>query len=180
MLFPLLCWAAPSLATTFSGSLETKQEAVVAFCTLNAQKMGSEESVQFQTSRSGGFSVELTEGTWTVTADVTQIEAWGFSQLEGITVPMTGSTPASMKIILHASQPLRIPTLKFNRTAGGTMSFVVNGQGGTRVTIYSSTDMKNWTSYYSRPITTTGYSYSVTNKSDRHRKRYFKASASTD
>lgn len=93
-------------------------------------------------------------------------------------IPRCGSCPNDFlrDLVLFASLPLRTPTLKFSRSATGGLSFNVNGQAGTIVTIYSSTDLVDWSSYYSRSIVT-GYSYTVGNPPGSFPRRYFKAVA---
>ena len=176
-LMTLVVLATPVFGGTFSGTLKTKQGIALASFPLQAVKDGNGEVVNFETSRSGGFSTELGEGSWTVTADETTRVPLGLAPLNTPAVSMSGTTPVVRDLVLFASLPLRTPTLKFSRSSTGGLSFKVTGQASTTVTIYSSTDLVNWSPYYSRSIVT-GYSYTVGNPPGSFPRRYFKAVAS--
>lgn len=167
----------PVFGGTFSGSLKTKQGLALADFPLRAVREGGGEIVNLQTDRFGDFSAELADGSWTVTADEAKSLAMGLAPLDTTTVTMSGGAPVTRSLVLFATTPLRTPTLKFARSASGGLSFNVSGQAGTVVTIYSSTDLVNWSTYYSRSIVT-GFSYSVGNPPGNFPKRYFKAVAS--
>jgi hypothetical protein len=167
-------------AAIFSGSLKTKHRKSIAFCKLTARpETGSD--VQFDSDRSGNFSVELGEGEWTLSADVEQIQAWGFSQMNGVSIAITGDMNVTNNLTLFASEPLQTPSLAFSRPDSRTWKFSVNGQGGTIVKIYSSTDMVTWTPYNAVAIGTTGVSISTATDSHKYVSSiYFRATASSE
>lgn len=167
----------PVFGGTFSGSLKTKQGVALANFPLRAVRQGDGENVSLQTDRFGSFSAELADGSWTVTADEAKRLVMGLAPLDNTTVTMGGGAPVTRDLVLLATRPLRTPNLKFARSASGALSFNVSGQAGTVVTIYSSTDLVNWSTYYSRSIVT-GFSYSVGNPPGNFPHRYFKAVAS--
>lgn len=167
----------PVSGGTFSGTLKTKQGVALASFPLKAVKDGDGEVVNMETSRSGNFSAELGDGSWTVTADEAKRLVLGLAPLDTPTVTISGATPVVRNLVLVATMPLRTPTLKFSRSASGGLSFNVTGQASTNVTIYSSTDLVNWSPYYARSIVT-GFSYTVGNPPGNYPTRYFKAVAS--
>jgi hypothetical protein len=167
----------PVCGGTFSGSLKTKQGVALAFFPLQAVRSGDGEIVNLETDRFGEFSAELGDGSWTVTADEAKRLVLGLAPLDTPVVTTSGTTPVVRDLVLVATLPLRSPTLKFSRSASGGYSFNVSGQASTNVTIYSSTDLVNWSPYYGRSIVT-GFSYTVGNPPGNFPKRYFKAVAS--
>jgi hypothetical protein len=169
-----------SEASIFTGSLKTKHGKAIAFCKLTAQPVTG-SNVQFESDRSGNFSAELGAGQWTLSADVEQIQAWGFSQMVGVSILITGEMNVYKELILFASEPLQAPSLGFTRPDSRTWKFSVNGQGGTIVKIYSSTDMLTWTPYNTVAIGTTGVTISSSTDSHKYITRiFFKATASTE
>lgn len=167
-------------AATFSGYLKTKHAKVIASCNLRAiSDLG--ETREFTTGRSGEFSVDLGNGTWSILADLDQIQDWGFSQMDGVSITITGNMDVVRNLTLFASEPLRMPSLAFSRPDPKTWKFTVNGQGGTVVSIYSSTDLKTWTLYSSVAIGTTGQGISSSTTGNSYVPRiYFRAAASSE
>ncbi len=179
ILLVLIAFGSVSEAAIFSGTLKTKHGTAIAFCRLNAQP-ATGSAVEFDSDRSGNFSVILGQGEWTLSADAQQIQAWGFSQMTGITISIIGDGSVTNNLVLFADMPLRTPVFTFSRSSAGALSFTVKGQGGTMATIYSSTDLVTWSPYYSRAIATTGFSYSVGNPPGFFPRRYFRVGASND
>lgn len=167
-------------AAIFSGYLKTKHAKVIAYCNLRAIS-DTGETREFTTGRSGDFSVGLGSGAWSILADSDQIRNWGFSQMDGVTVAITGDIDVVKNLNLFASEPLQLPSLVFSRPDSQTWIFSVHGQGGTRVRIYSSTDMVTWTLYNSVAIGTTGQTIVSSNSSHIYIPRiFFKATASSE
>lgn len=180
ILLALLASVSASEAATFSGSLKTKQGVSIAFCKLIAQP-ATGSAVPFESDRSGNFSVDLGDGEWSLSADTEQIQSWGFAQMDGVAVAITGGMNVVKNLTLFASEPLQMPSLTFTRPDPRTWKFSVKGQGGTIVRIYSSTDLVTWTPYNSYAIGTSGRS--VSTSMDSHMAVpliYFRATATTE
>jgi hypothetical protein len=177
LMIVLVLFVSPVFGGTFSGTLKTKQGVALASFPLQVVRAGDGEVVDLETNRFGDFSAELGDGSWTVTANEAKCLVLGLAPLDTPTVTMSGATPVARNLVLVATLPLRAPTLKFSRSASGGLSFNVSGQASTNVTIYSSTDLVNWSPYYARSIVT-GFSYTVGNPPGYFPRRYFKAVAS--
>jgi hypothetical protein len=164
---------------TYSGTLKTKQGLALADMTLQATREGTGEVVSFVVSRTGDFSATLSDGTWTITADPADLAKLGLAPFPNASITMSGGGSQNASLVLHATEPLWTPKLEFSRSVSGTLVFKIKGQAGTRVKIYSSTDLKEWTSFESYPILT-GYTRTIGNPPGNYTRRYFKAVSTTD
>jgi hypothetical protein len=134
-------------AATYSGTVENKFGDFIGFTALTATNTETSEEIEFPAGRSGTFAVELSEGTWIIEADSTQIAEWGYAQLSGYELTILGSDFAQ-DVVLYASEPLQEPKLEIYRNQFGTLRLSLNGQGGTRFIVERSYDLKSWHSYY--------------------------------
>jgi hypothetical protein len=167
-------------AATFSGYLKTKHAIAIAFCDLRANS-DTGEAREFTTGRGGAFSVELGNGVWSILADSDQIRKWGYTQMDGVAIAVTGDMNVVKNLTLFASEPLQTPSLIFSRPDPKIWKLSVKGQGGTIVKIYSSRDMVTWTPYNAVAIGTSGVTLSDSSDSHMYFSRiFFKASASTE
>jgi hypothetical protein len=173
--------ALPLHGGTYSGTLKTKQGRFLADMILQATREGTGEVVSFVVTRTGTFSAELSDGTWAITADSAALAKLGLAPFPGASVTMSGGGNQSANLVLHATEPLWTPTMEFSRSTTGTLTFKIKGQAGTRVTIYSSTDLNTWSTFDSITVASTlGHTLTFGNPPGNYTKRYFKAVATTD
>jgi hypothetical protein len=167
-------------AATFSGYLKTKHAIAIAYCKLRANS-DTGETREFTTGRGGAYTVDLGNGVWSILADSDQIREWGFSQMDGVTIVITGDMNVVKNLTLFASEPLQMPSLTFSRPDPRIWKHSIKGQGGTIVRIYSSIDMVTWTPYNAVAIGTTGVDLSASADSHIYYSRiFFRASASSE
>ncbi|MEX2607607.1 MAG: carboxypeptidase-like regulatory domain-containing protein [Kiritimatiellia bacterium] len=155
-------------AKEFSGSVRNKFNNFIGYTSLVATKDVTGEQIAFAADRGGDFSVTLSEGTWTITADKDQISEWGYASLEDYQIIIEEGIPLTQNIILYARTPLEPPHLIINfNIKDKSITYILKGQGGTRMTIFKSTDLDSWTPIYSRATAKgqlsygTSYSYSL-------------------
>jgi hypothetical protein len=167
-------------AATFSGYLKTKHAIAIAYCKLRANS-DTGETREFTTGRAGEYTVDLGNGVWSILADSDQILKWGFSQMDGVTIVITGDMNVVKNLTLFASEPLQTPSLTFSRPDPKIWKLSIKGQGGTIVRIYSSKDLVTWTFYNSVAIGPTGVTLSVSTTSHIYVSRiFFRAAASSE
>jgi hypothetical protein len=122
--------------------------------------------------------VQLSEGTWTIGADATQIGEWGYAQLSNYEVTILDSD-ITQDIVLYASEPLQEPKLEIYINQFGTLSLSLNGQGGTRFIFERSYDLKSWHSYYEGTTAKGGLTISA-NAPSNQTTVFYKLTATTD
>jgi len=167
-------------ATTLSGYLKTKHSIALASCKLRANS-DTGETREFTTDRGGAYTVDLGNGVWSILADSDQIRVWGFSQMDGVAIEITGDMNVVKNLTLFASEPLQTPSLTFARPDSKTWQLSIKGQGGTTVKIYSSIDMVTWTPYNAVALGTTGITLSDSTSSHIYYSRiFFRATASSE
>jgi hypothetical protein len=154
-------------AATFSGTVENKFGDFIGFTKLTATKSNSSDQIEFTAGRNGTFSVELTDGTWTIDADVIQIAAWGYAPVENYELVIAGENILS-DVVLYASEPLLEPEMEIYRSQSGALNLSLNGQGGTRFIVKRSYDLASWHSYYETTTAKGALSTSANAPSDRN------------
>jgi hypothetical protein len=168
-------------AATFSGVVENKFGQFIGFTALTATKQSTGEVVDFEGSRNGSFSVELLNGTWTITADTQQIAEWGYGPLDTYEIEIDGSD-ILQNIILLASEPLQTPSISFELDLeADRITYKVKGQGGTRVTLYASSNLQTWSPIMSSTVRATGSGFTSTTPNNfSSYKMFFKVVATTE
>lgn len=149
-----------SVGAELSGNLEEPYGKALKDMTLRAQLGEAGEVREVVTGRRGDYSIELSDGIWTITADPIELAKLGLDQFEDVTVHVGSGAPISLDLTLHPTLPLWTPTLVYTQDADGKETFSVKGQAGTLVTIRSSVSLEEeWRSVYGASIATSGFSH---------------------
>ena len=173
--------SAPLCATAadYSGTVSNKFGDFIGYTSLVATNAATGQSVPFTADRGGEFMVSLSSGTWTIKVDAEQVGEWGYAPLDNYRVTIDEGTNLQRGIVLFAREPLDAPELTFSIQVRDVFRFDMRGQGGTRLILQRSSDLKTWYDYYSISIAKPGSTFSI-NNSENWSTMFFRLGAATD
>ncbi len=166
-------------AADYSGTVSNKFGDWIGETSLVATNPATGQSVPFTASQGGKFIVSLSSGTWTIMVDAEQVGGWGYAPLDNYQVTIEEGSNLQQGIVLFAREPLDPPRLAFSIQPDGSFRFDLRGQGGTRLILQRSSDLRTWHDYHSTSIAKPGLTFS-TNNYLNWSTMYFRLAATTD
>ena len=151
----------------------------IGYTSLTATQSDTGDQITFTAGRGGGFSVTLSDGIWTITTDSEQTWAWGYGPLDNYQVTVSGDIGIRQDIVLYAREPLAPPTVEIYMRVFGDLGLTITGQGGTRLTVERSYDLKSWHTYLHTTLAKPGLSTNAGAPAN-YAAGFFRAWASTE